>query len=126
MSMIILYKKYKKVWLPKKKSAPEGRIYPGFLFLQAKFSGDKCLQKITGNVIHMTFPVGVYNPQNKKNKFQHFSQWLNAIYEEIIAILKAQVEEQERIIQAQDETIRVLQEHNEELAALLDHCCEDR
>ena len=49
-----------------------------------------------------------------------------AIYEEIIAILKAQVEEQERTIQAQDETIRVLQEHNEELAALLDHCCEDR
>lgn len=49
-----------------------------------------------------------------------------AIYEEIIAILKAQVEEQERIIQAQDETIRVLQEHNEELAALLDHCCEGR
>ena len=42
-----------------------------------------------------------------------------AIYEEIIAILKAQVEEQ-------DETIRVLQEHNEELAALLDHCCEGR
>lgn len=49
-----------------------------------------------------------------------------AIYEEIIAILKAQVEKQERIIRAQDETIRMLQEHNEELAALLDYCCENR
>lgn len=49
-----------------------------------------------------------------------------AIYEEIIAILKAQVEEQEQVIRAQDETIQMLQEHNEELAALLHHCCEDR
>ena len=49
-----------------------------------------------------------------------------AIYEEIIAILKAQVEKQEQIIRAQDETIRMLQEHNEELAAFLGHCREDR
>lgn len=49
-----------------------------------------------------------------------------AVYEDMIAILKAQVEKQEQIIQTQDETIRMLQEHNEELAALLDHCCEDR
>lgn len=49
-----------------------------------------------------------------------------AIYEEIIAILKTQVEKQEQIIQAQDGTIRMLQEHNEELAAFLKHCCEDR
>lgn len=49
-----------------------------------------------------------------------------AIYEEIIAILKAQVEKQEQTIQAQDETIRLLQEHNEELAAILERCCEDR
>lgn len=49
-----------------------------------------------------------------------------AIYEEIIAILKAQVEEQEQIIQAQEGTIRMLQEHNEELAAFLEHCREDR
>ena len=48
-----------------------------------------------------------------------------AIYEEIIAILKAQVEKQEQIIQTQDETIRMLQEHNEELAAVLGHYCED-
>lgn len=48
-----------------------------------------------------------------------------AIYEEIIAILKAQVEKQEQIIQAQDETIRMLQEHNEELAAVLERCCKD-
>lgn len=49
-----------------------------------------------------------------------------AIYEEIIAILKAQVEKQEQTIRAQDETIRMLQEHNEELAAFLEHCREDR
>lgn len=49
-----------------------------------------------------------------------------AIYEEIIAILKAQVEKQEQTIRAQDETIRMLQEHNEELAAFLGHCREDR
>lgn len=49
-----------------------------------------------------------------------------AVYEDMIAILKAQVEKQEQIIQTQDETIRMLQEHNEELAALLDHCCEGR
>lgn len=49
-----------------------------------------------------------------------------AIYEEIIAILKAQVEKQEQIIRAQDETIRMLQEQNEELAAFLDRCCEGR
>lgn len=49
-----------------------------------------------------------------------------AVYEDMIAILKAQVEKQERIIRAQDETIRMLQEHNEELAALLDYCCENR
>ena len=46
-----------------------------------------------------------------------------AIYEDMIAILKAQVEKQEQIIQAQDETIQMLQEHNEELAAVLDHYC---
>jgi len=49
-----------------------------------------------------------------------------AIYEEIIAILKAQVEKQEQVIRAQDETIRMLQEQNEELAAFLDRCCEGR
>ena len=49
-----------------------------------------------------------------------------AIYEEIIAILKAQVEKQEQIIRAQDETIQMLQEHNEELAAFLDRCYENR
>ena len=49
-----------------------------------------------------------------------------AIYEENIAILKAQVEKQEQIIRAQDETIQMLQEHNEELAAFLDRCYENR
>nr|WP_304430982.1 hypothetical protein [uncultured Acetatifactor sp.] len=49
-----------------------------------------------------------------------------AIYEEIIAILKAQVEKQEQTIRAQDETIQMLQEHNEELAAFLDRCYENR
>lgn len=49
-----------------------------------------------------------------------------AIYEEIIAILKAQVEKQEQIIRAQDGSIRMLQEHNEELTAFLKHCCENR
>ena len=49
-----------------------------------------------------------------------------AIYEEIIAILKAQVEKQEQVIRAQDETIRMLQEQNEELAAFPDRCCEGR
>lgn len=48
-----------------------------------------------------------------------------AIYEETIAILKAQVEKQEQTIRVQDETIRMLQEHNEELTAFLDHCRED-
>ncbi len=48
-----------------------------------------------------------------------------AVYEDMIAILKAQVEKQEQIIQTQDETIRMLQEHNEELAAVLGHYCED-
>ena len=49
-----------------------------------------------------------------------------AIYEEIIAILKAQVEKQEQTIRAQDETIQMLQEYNEELAAFLDRCYENR
>ncbi len=44
-----------------------------------------------------------------------------AIYEDLIAALKAQVEKQEQIIRTQDETIRLLQEHNEELAAFLNY-----
>lgn len=44
-----------------------------------------------------------------------------AIYEDIIAALKAQVEKQEQTIRTQDETIRLLQEHNEELAAFLNY-----
>lgn len=43
-----------------------------------------------------------------------------AIYEDLIAALETQVKEQDRIIRAQDETIRILQEQNEELAAFLD------
>lgn len=43
-----------------------------------------------------------------------------AIYEDLAAALEAQVKEQDRIIRAQDETIRILQEQNEELAAFLD------
>ena len=44
-----------------------------------------------------------------------------AIYEDLVAALKAQVEKQEQIIRTQDETIRLLQEHNEELAAFLNY-----
>ncbi len=44
-----------------------------------------------------------------------------AIYEDLVAALEAQVEKQKQIIRAQDETIRLLQEHNEELAAFLDY-----
>lgn len=44
-----------------------------------------------------------------------------AIYEDLVAALKAQVEKQEQIIQTQDETIRLLQEHNEELATFLNY-----
>ena len=44
-----------------------------------------------------------------------------AIYEDLIAALEAQVEKQEEIIRTQDETIQILQKHNEELAAFLDY-----
>lgn len=47
-----------------------------------------------------------------------------AIYKDLIAALKAQVEKQEQIIRTQDETIRLLQEHNEELAAFLNYYAE--
>lgn len=43
-----------------------------------------------------------------------------AVYEDMVAALKAQIEKQDQIIRAQDETIRILQEQNEELAAFLD------
>lgn len=42
------------------------------------------------------------------------------VREDLIAALKSQIEKQERIIRAQDETIQILQEQNEELAAFLD------
>lgn len=47
-----------------------------------------------------------------------------AIYEDLVSALEAQVKKQEEIIQIQDETIRALRKHNEELAAFLDHCHE--
>ena len=47
-----------------------------------------------------------------------------AVFEDLIAALKAQVEKQEQIIQAQDETIRILQKQNEEMAAFLDRYTE--
>lgn len=43
-----------------------------------------------------------------------------AVYEDLVAALKAQIEKQDQIIRAQDETIRLLQEQNEEMAAFLD------
>ena len=46
------------------------------------------------------------------------------IYGELVAALEAQVEKQGQIIQMQDETIKLLQKQNEELAAFLDHYCE--
>lgn len=42
------------------------------------------------------------------------------ICEDLVAVLEAQVEKQKEIIRIQDETIRSLQKHNEELAAFLD------
>ena len=43
-----------------------------------------------------------------------------AVYEDLVAALKAQIEKQDQIIRAQDETIRILQEQNEVLASFLD------
>lgn len=43
-----------------------------------------------------------------------------AVYEDLVAALKAQIEKQDQIIRAQDETIRLLQEQNEEMVAFLD------
>lgn len=43
------------------------------------------------------------------------------ICEDLVAVLEAQVEKQKEIIRIQDETIRSLQKHNEELAAFLDY-----
>ena len=46
------------------------------------------------------------------------------IYGDLVTVLEAQIEKQKQVIQAQDETIRLLQKQNEELAAFLDYYCE--
>ena len=46
------------------------------------------------------------------------------IYGSLVAALEAQVEKQGQIIRMQDETIKLLQKQNEELAAFLDYYCE--
>ena len=41
------------------------------------------------------------------------------VWDRLIAALEAQIEKQEEIIRTQEETIRILSEHNDELMKLL-------